>query len=249
MKKVLIIAGEASGDLHAANLVRAVASREPSVVFYGVGSSRMRDAGVTMLADASEISVVGITEVITHVGAIARVYGLLKRFLKNERPDLLVLIDFPDFNIMVGKVARRLGIPIVYYVSPQVWAWRKGRVRTLAGLVKTMMVVFPFEEPLYREAGVDVRFVGHPLTDVASSQFATAEDARTHLGLDPRKRTVALLPGSRRKEVSGLLPAMLDAVRLLKNVFRIFSSSCRWHRRFRNLSFGTCVNRHPLRSG
>ncbi len=210
MKKVLVIAGEASGDLHASNLVRATASRDPSIAFFGVGSSRMRDAGVRMLADASEISVVGITEVATHAGAIFRVYGKLRKFLRDERPDLLVLIDFPDFNILVGKAARRLGIPIVYYISPQVWAWRRGRIRTIAGLVRTMMVVFPFEERLYRDAGVDVRFVGHPLTDVVRSSF-TVEDARKRFGLDPGRRTVAVLPGSRRSEVAGLLPAMLDA--------------------------------------
>lgn len=218
MKKVLIIAGEASGDLHGANLVREVRKKDPSVAFYGVGSKQMREAGVELLADASEISVVGITEVLTHIGTIYRVYTKLKRFLSAERPDLLVLIDFPDFNILLGKAAKKLGIPVLYYISPQVWAWRKGRVRTIAKLVKTMVVVFPFEVDIYKNAGVDVRFVGHPLTDVVRSVY-TREEARRQLGLDPARRTVAILPGSRRKEIDNLLPDMLGAARILRERF------------------------------
>lgn len=218
MKKVLIIAGEASGDLHGANLVREVRKKDPSVLFSGIGSRQMREAGVALLADASEISVVGITEVLTHIGTIYRVYSKLKRFLGAERPDLLVLIDFPDFNILLGKAAKKLGIPVLYYISPQVWAWRKGRVRTIAKLVKTMVVVFPFEVDIYKNAGVDVRFVGHPLIDVVRSAY-TREEARRQLGLDPALRTVAILPGSRRKEIANLLPDMLGAARILRERF------------------------------
>jgi lipid-A-disaccharide synthase len=218
MKNILIIAGEASGDLHGSNLVKAMKEQDPSLVFYGVGSRNMRDAGVSLLADASEISVVGATEVLTHIGAIYRVYAKLKRFLHEERPDLLILIDFPDFNILTGKVARKLGIPILYYISPQVWAWRKGRVNTLAKLVTTMIVVFPFEVDLYRDAGVDVRFVGHPLADVVTSAY-TREGARAFLGVAPDSRTVALLPGSRTKEIMHLLPDMLKAATILRGRF------------------------------
>jgi lipid-A-disaccharide synthase len=217
MKKILIIAGEASGDLHGANLVKALHEQSPDLKVYGVGSRRMREAGVTMLADASEISVVGATEVLTHIGAIYAVYAKLKRFLREERPDLLVLIDFPDFNILTGKAARKLGIPVLYYISPQVWAWRKGRVKTIAKLVETILVVFPFEVELYRATGVDVRFVGHPLADVVDSPY-TRDEARKQLGLAER-RTVALLPGSRRKEIMHLLPDMLKAAKLLQARF------------------------------
>ena len=219
MKKILIISGEASGDLHGANLVRELKKESPSLAFFGVGSKRMREAGVQMLADASEISVVGGTEVLTHLGAIYRVYSRLKRFLKEERPDLLVLIDFPDFNIMVGKAAKKLGIPVLYYISPQVWAWRKGRIKKIAELVKAVVVVFPFEVELYKSAGVDVRFVGHPLADVVKSEFTKIE-ARKHLGLDHTRRTIALLPGSRKKEITHLLPDMLEAARELDTMFR-----------------------------
>lgn len=218
MKKVMIMAGEASGDLHGANLARELGKLDPAVAVYGVGSKQMRDAGVRMLADASTISVVGITEVLTHIRAIYGVYAKLKQFLREERPDVLVLIDFPDFNIMLGKAAKKLGIPIVYYISPQVWVWRKGRIKTIAGLVKAMIVVFPFEVALYDKAGVDVRFVGHPLTDVVKSRYSQQE-ARLALGIDPGKRTVALLPGSRKGELANLLPDMLGAARLLLSRF------------------------------
>jgi lipid-A-disaccharide synthase len=219
MKKVLIIAGEASGDMHGANLVREVIKLDPSLAFSGVGSRQMREAGVRMLADASEISVVGGTEVLTHIRAIYRVYARLKVFLRTERPSLLILIDFPDFNIMLGKAAKKLGIPVLYYISPQVWAWRKGRIKKIAALVRAMIVVLPFEVELYKRAGVDVRFVGHPLADVVKSGY-TQEEARKQLGLDPRRRTVALLPGSRKKEITNLLPDMLGAAEMLAAKFQ-----------------------------
>ncbi|MGC1455257.1 MAG: lipid-A-disaccharide synthase [Nitrospirota bacterium] len=219
MKKIMIMSGEASGDLHGANLAREIWKQDPGMVIYGVGSKQMQGAGVRMLADAREISVVGITEVLTHLGAIYRVYSTLKHFLKSERPDLLVLIDFPDFNIMLGKAAQRLGIPVLYYISPQVWVWRKGRIKTIARLVKAMIVVFPFEVPFYEKAGVDVRFVGHPLTDVVRSDL-TKEQAKSAFGLEVSRRTIALLPGSRRSELTHLLPDMLTASKILSTRFQ-----------------------------
>ncbi len=218
MKKVMIMSGEASGDLHGANLAREIRKKDPSIAMYGVGSKQMREAGVRMLADASEISVVGITAVLTHIGAIYRVFSKLKRFFKDERPDILVLIDFPDFNIMLGKAARKLGIPVLYYISPQVWIWRKGRIKTIAGMVKAMIVVFPFVVPLYEKAGVDVRFVGHPLTDVVRSDL-TPGQARQVFDLETARRTIALLPGSRKSEIVHLLPDMLAAAKILLSRF------------------------------
>ncbi|OGW49794.1 MAG: lipid-A-disaccharide synthase [Nitrospirae bacterium GWC2_57_9] len=218
MKKIMIMSGEASGDLHGSNLAKEIRKADPSVSLYGVGSRYMREAGVQMVADASEISVVGISEVLTHIGAIYSVYTRLKQFLRTERPDLLVLIDFPDFNIMLGKAARKLGIPVVYYISPQVWIWRKGRIKTIAKLVRSMLVVFPFEVPLYEKAGVDVRFVGHPLTDVVRSNL-TREQAKGAFGLGLERRTVALLPGSRKTEIVNLLPDMLAAAKILLSRF------------------------------
>ncbi len=218
MKKILIIAGEASGDLHGANLVREIKRLDSSLRFFGVGSKGMREAGVEMLADASEISVVGLTEVLLHIREIFGVMRRLKLFLRRERPDLLILIDFPDFNIRLGRAAKELGIPVLYYISPQVWAWRRGRIKQIARIVETMVVVFPFEVELYRTAGVDVRFVGHPLADVVRSEYSSTE-ARRRLGLDGSRPAVALLPGSRKKEIAGLLPDMLEAAALLKNSF------------------------------
>ncbi len=215
----MIMAGEASGDLHGSNLVREIKRQDPSVAFYGVGSKKMKDAGVQLLADASEISVVGATEVLTHIRPLCRVFNGLKRFLNQERPDLLILIDFPDFNIMLGKKAKKIGIPVLYYISPQVWAWRKRRIKTIAALVKAMIVVFPFEVALYKNAGVDVRFVGHPLTDVVQSPYNQAE-AKAQFGLAPGKRTVAILPGSRMREIAHLLPDMLRTAGILRERFQ-----------------------------
>lgn len=218
MKKILIMAGEASGELHGANLAREIRNQDETIELFGVGSKRMREAGVHLLADASELAVVGATEVLTHLRPLYRVFSRLKRFLREERPQMVVLIDFPDFNILLGKAAKNLGIPVVYYISPQVWAWRKGRIRTIASLVRAMIVVFPFEVGLYRTAGVDVRFVGHPLTDVVHSRYNQAE-ARACFGLDQGGRTVALLPGSRTGEITRLLPDMLSAAELLGKRF------------------------------
>ncbi len=218
MKKILIIAGEASGDLHGANLVREIRQQDCSIAFYGVGSRQMKEAGVQLLADASEISVVGATEVLTHLRPIYQVFSRLRRFLDEDRPDLLILIDFPDFNIMLGKRAKKIGIPVLYYISPQVWAWRKNRINKIARLVKAMVVVFPFEVELYRRAGVDVRFVGHPLTDIVQSPYNQTE-AKEQFGLDPAKRTIAILPGSRRTEILSLLPGMLSAADILNRRF------------------------------
>ncbi len=218
MKKVMIMAGEASGDLHGANLVREISRQDQSIAFYGVGSRNMENAGVRLLADASEISVVGATEVLTHLRPLCRVFNRLQQFLAEERPNLLILIDFPDFNIMLGKKAKKLGIPVLYYISPQVWAWRKGRIKTIAALVKAIIVIFPFEVALYKNAGADVRFVGHPLTDVVKSASTQAE-AKARLGLAAEKRTIAILPGSRTREITHLLPDMLKAAGILNKRF------------------------------
>jgi lipid-A-disaccharide synthase len=163
--------------------------------------------------------VVGATEVLTHIRPLCRVFNGLKRFLVQERPDLLILIDFPDFNIMLGKKAKKIGIPVLYYISPQVWAWRKRRIKTIAALVKAIIVVFPFEVVLYKNAGVDVRFVGHPLTDVVQSPYNQAE-AKAQFGLAPGKRTVAILPGSRTREIAHLLPDMLRTAGILSERFQ-----------------------------
>jgi lipid-A-disaccharide synthase len=210
----MIVAGEASGDLHGGNLVRAMHEIDPDLSFYGVGGKRMEAAGVELLADAADMAVVGLTEVAFKLGMILRVMRRLKASLLQEKPDLVILIDYPDFNLPVARNARKRGIKVLYYISPQVWAWRKGRIETIRKTVDRMVVILPFEEEFYRDAGVDVTFVGHPLLDEVRKKYSRPE-ALKRFGLREDAVTVALLPGSRRSEVAVLLPEMLRACRIL----------------------------------
>ncbi len=206
-KQIMIIAGEASGDLHAANLVREVAKRDSDVRFAGIGGTRMRAAGVAIIFDNHTIAVTGFSEVLSKTGQILKAHRAVKETLRHERPDLLILVDFPDFNLRAGAVAKKLGIPVLYYISPQVWAWRKRRVHQIRELVEKIMVILPFEEGLYGDKGV---FVGHPLLDAIRPTFSPPE-AREHFGLAPEDRVVTLLPGSRSNEIQSLLPDMAAA--------------------------------------
>lgn len=213
-----MVAGEASADLHGANLVRAVRSLDPSVSFRGIGGSRMASAGVDILVPSSEISVVGLTEVIPHLHRIRSSLRKIKRILMLDPPDLLILMDFPDFNLHVAKTAKRAGVPVLYYISPQVWAWRRGRIRKIARRVDRMAVILPFEEDVYRNAGLPVTYVGHPLLDEVPSDGGR-EEARTRLGLRKGELLAGILPGSRNEEVENLLPIMLRAARILQGVW------------------------------
>ncbi|AJE03718.1 lipid-A-disaccharide synthase [Geobacter pickeringii] len=214
-KRVMIVAGEASGDLHGSNLVKEALRLAPSLSFFGIGGSRMREAGVQTLVDASEMAVVGLVEVLAHFDVISRAFMAMRRILRNDPPDLLILIDYPDFNLMLAKVARRAGVKVLYYISPQVWAWRVGRVRKIARLVDHMAVVFPFEVPFYEKEGVPVTFVGHPLADIVRPTMTRGE-AVAALGLDPARRTVGLFPGSRRGEIARLFPIILESAAVLR---------------------------------
>ncbi|RNC68905.1 MAG: lipid-A-disaccharide synthase [Desulfuromonadales bacterium] len=214
-KRIMIVAGEASGDLHGARLVEEALRLDPTLSFLGIGGSRMREAGVETLVDSSEMAVVGLVEVLAHFGVICRAFTTLRRIIRREPPDLLILIDYPDFNMLLARVARRAGVKVLYYISPQVWAWRTGRVKTIARLVDRMAVVFPFEVPFYEKAGVPVSFVGHPLADSVRPTM-TRDAALAAFGLDPAKRTVGLFPGSRRGEVARLFPVILETAALLR---------------------------------
>jgi len=202
----MIIAGEASGDMHGAGLARSLKDRFPDALLFGVGSDAMRGEGVRIIIDARELAVVGITEVISKLPTIYRAIRMVKKALKDLKPNLLVLIDFPDFNFRVAAIAKKLNIPVLYYISPQIWAWRQGRVNTIKHLVDHMAVIFPFEASFYRKHHVPVTFVGHPLLDRIPAP-------KTNAGSSPAAGTpvIGLLPGSREKEVSILLPAMLQA--------------------------------------
>ena len=217
-KRIMIMAGEASGDLHGASLVSEAKKLDPSLEFIGIGGIRMREAGVETLVDAAEMAVVGLVEVVAHFDVIAKAFLRLRNILKNDPPDLLILIDYPDFNLRLAKVARECGVPVLYYISPQVWAWRVGRVKKIARLVDHMAVVFPFEVPFYEKAGVPVTFVGHPLADRVRPEMSRAV-AFEAFGLDPDRRTIGLFPGSRKGEVKTLFPTILESARLLKERF------------------------------
>jgi len=213
-RRVLLVAGEASGDLHGALLVRALREREPTLDISAIGGEELKSSGARIVFDAARIAGMGLTELAGHLTSIWQAYALVKNILREERPSLLILIDFPDFNMRIAPVAKRQRIPVLYYISPQVWAWRKRRIAKIARSVDRVAVVFPFEAALYERTGVKVDFVGHPLLDVARAT-RTREETLTRLGLDPSKRTVALLPGSRRGEVAHHLPVMLEAAATL----------------------------------
>lgn len=210
----MIVAGEASGDLHGSNLVKETLRLDPQVSFFGIGGAKMRAAGVETVVDSSEMAVVGLVEVIAHFGVIYRAYRTLQNIIRTNPPDLLVLIDYPDFNMRIAKLAKAAGIPVLYYISPQIWAWRVGRVKKIARLVDRMAVVFPFEVPFYQGAGVPVDFVGHPLVDTVRPAM-TRDRAFAEFGLDPARPVVGLFPGSRRGEIKTLLPVILESAEIL----------------------------------
>lgn len=209
-RHVLIVAGEASGDRHGAGLVRASLARDSGLLFEGVGGRAMADAGVTLHQDAAHMGVVGLVEVLRSLRLHLRTLRQLRRILREGRPSLCVLVDYPDFNLALAKTARQVGVPVLYFVSPQVWAWRRGRIRTIARRVDRMLVLLPFEEELYREAGVPVEFVGHPLADEIPGP-ADREACRARLGLQPAGPVVGLLPGSRLSEIERHLDPLLEA--------------------------------------
>ncbi|MFC1895202.1 lipid-A-disaccharide synthase [Thermodesulfobacteriota bacterium] len=216
-KRIMIIAGEASGDIHGARLVEAMRRQHSSrLLFFGVGGSLLREAGVHILADADELAVVGITEAFSRVRQLVSGISMAREALRRMHPDLLVLIDFPDFNLMVAKTARELNVPVLYYISPQVWAWRSGRVKKIRKLVDHMAVILPLEEDLYRKNGVPVTFVGHPLLDVVDQEQSAAEVpslAREGWSL------IGLMPGSRDREIARHFPVMLEAAQVLSEQF------------------------------
>ena len=213
-KKILIVAGEASGDLHGSKVAEALLRLDPEIQLWGMGGEHLRRAGVEILIDSSRLAVVGITEVLGRMGSLYRAYRNLKKSIQRKEISLLILIDFPDFNLRLARVARDEGIPVLYYISPQVWAWRSGRTKKIAQRVQKMAVIFPFEVPLYREAGLEAQFVGHPLMDVLGSQSSPAspELPREDWKGNP---LITLLPGSRQKEVMSLLPEMVRAAQII----------------------------------
>ncbi len=218
-KTLFILCGEPSGETYAVRVARAFRKRFPGVPMEGIGSNRLAGEGVRLLLDYAEISVVGMTEVVSHLPAIARALRLAVRRVTGPDIGALLLVDFPEFNFLVGKKANARGIPVIYYVPPQLWAWRAGRARELARFTKGVVVPFPFEEPILKEQGVNVLFAGHPLLDELRPYLdAPADPGR--FGLPEGKRVVGLLPGSRKGEIRRHFPLMVEAARKIADRFQ-----------------------------
>jgi len=214
-RTILIIAGEESGDIHAGNLVKEMLRLDSSLQFYGIGGEKMKKAGVELLFHTREMAFLGFFEVIEHLPFIHKVYNTMTSSLSEQHPDLVILVDYPGFNIRFAKEAKKRNIPVVYYISPQVWAWKKKRINTIAKRVEKMIVLFPFEVELYNEKGVDVSFIGHPLKDIVTPELSR-EKFFNQYGLNDSQPIVSLLPGSRKQEIQKLLPEMIEAFSVLK---------------------------------
>ena len=211
-----IVAGEASGDLHASEVVRELKRLDPKLETFGIGGDLLASEGMRVLHHAREMGIVGLFNVLRHLRFFRRVLDEMAETIAREKPDAVMLVDYPDFNLRLAKRCKALGLRVIYYISPQVWAWRRGRVKQIAKVVDRMLVIFPFEEDFYREAKVPVTYVGHPLIDEMAVRRTPLAGKKTANGQQPT--AIALLPGSRRHEVRALLPPMLDAISILENV-------------------------------
>lgn len=207
---ILIVAGEASGDMHGANLVRAMHAACPEITFSGMGGDELAAAGVKVLFDASRIAVVGIVEVLSHLQDIFQARRILLEEMRTRKPSLLILIDFPDFNLLLAAQAKKLGIPVFYYISPQVWAWRSSRVHKIGRLSQRVATILPFEQKFYQQHGYTVDYVGHPLLDTVHRSQPKEDFLRKH-NIPPETTCICILPGSRSKEIRTLLPDFLQA--------------------------------------
>jgi len=210
MPRLLVASGEPSGELYAAELVRHLRDLRPGLDVFGLGGDRLQAEGATLLAHVRDLAVVGLLEVLSHLRQIRGVFRRVLDEVDRDPPQAAVLVDYPDFNLRLARALHRRGIPVVYYVSPQIWAWRRGRIRTIRETVARMLVIFPFEEALYRDAGVPVEFVGHPLVDRVHPP--TRADFLAGLGVSPGRDVVAVLPGSRLKEIAHNLPGLAGAI-------------------------------------
>lgn len=217
--RILLVAGEASGDVHGADLVLALKTRQPQLDIFGVGGPALRAVGTRILVDSATIAGMGLFEAADKITAIVRTYRALTHILRTHPPDLLVLIDFPEFNLRLAKVAQHVNVPVFYYISPQVWAWRRKRVYTIAKRVDLLAAVFPFEPDFYAAHGCSVEFVGHPLVDRVRPT-RSRDDTLRQYHLNPGRKTIVLLPGSRTQEVRYLLPPLLQATAVLGDSYQ-----------------------------
>lgn len=217
-RRVMIVAGEASGDIYGADLVKKALLLDSGFHFFGIGGDRMREAGVATLVDSADMAVMGLVEVLKHFNVISSAFFKLKKILIENPPELLILIDYPGFNLRLAKVAKKAGVKVLYYISPKVWAWKAGRVRAIAARVNHIAVIFPFEVPLYEKAGLAVTFVGHPLLDLVNVEM-NRDDSAISFGQDPSRKIVGLFPGSRRSEIERILPTILESAKYVQQQF------------------------------
>lgn len=208
--KVMFSAGEASGDMHAAAVAAELSRSFPHVEMLGMGGAGMARAGVRMIYDIKDLGIIGVVEVVKHLPLFFRLRDLLRETMEREKPDVLVCVDYPGFNMRIAHMAKEMGIPVVYYIAPTIWAWNKSRGKAIARDVAEVASIFPFEADAYRKAGAKVTFVGHPLADVVKPSM-TREEAMNFFGATPQKKRILIMPGSRKNEVAGLLPTMLSA--------------------------------------
>jgi lipid-A-disaccharide synthase len=214
VRRVMIIAGEASGDLHGAGVVRELLRRVPGAEVFGMGGERMRHEGADILVHVDDMAFMGVVEVVRNLRAVMRAEKRLKAVLNDRRPDVVLLIDYPGFNLRFARAVRTASIPVLYYISPQVWAWHGNRVHTMRRLVDKMFVILPFEEDIYRRAGIPVEFVGHPIVEHIGVSCSRGEFLQRH-GMDAGTKVLGLFPGSRAQEIEHIFPVMLDAARAL----------------------------------
>ncbi|UCH12814.1 MAG: lipid-A-disaccharide synthase [Candidatus Omnitrophota bacterium] len=214
-KKILIIAGEASSDYHAASLVKAINSIRDDINFFGIGGEDMQNAGVNVIYNIIDLAVIGPVDLIKYYNKLRRIYNDLCYRIKQDKPDCAILIDYPGFNLKIAKDLKSQGIPVVYYISPQIWAWGSGRIKKMKHLVDKMLVFFKFEESLYQKEGIDVTFVGHPLLGTVK-QTKDRNELISQFRLKPKKVTIGMLPGSRKDEVIRILPIMIKTAKLIQ---------------------------------
>ena len=212
--KIMMSAGEASGDMHAAAVAAEIKKENPQVDIFGMGGKNMREAGVRIVYDIEHLGIIGFVEVLKHLPLFLKLIKFLKETMINEKPDVLVCIDYPGLNMKIAHAAKEMGIPVVYYIAPTIWAWKKGRAKQIARDVRQVASIFPFEAEAYKKAGAPVTFVGHPLADTVKTSMSF-EEAMEYFGGQKDKKRILLMPGSRKNEVSGLLPVMLDACKLI----------------------------------
>jgi len=217
LSRLMMIAGEASGDLHGSGVVRELKKRLPSLEIFGIGGDNMQREGMELVHHIASLSFMGFVEVVRHLSLIRSVEKSLETVFEQRKPDVVVLIDYPGFNLRFARRIRKQGAKILYYISPQVWAWNKGRVKKMKRLVDRMKVVFPFEVEIYKQEGIDVEFVGHPLVEVLGQTCSRDDFFRTH-GLDPGKKLLGLFPGSRPQEIERILPSMVAAALRLEQL-------------------------------